>query len=92
MAIKQCSNVFHKIKVNGKTYENKSWACTCDGCGAEAKPGIDAGQAHEKAWFAGFRPVSAGTTRAMRWHCPDCLNKRKASVKANGNGLSMISV
>lgn len=86
MAIKQCETSFHKVKVGGRSYDVRSWQCVCDFCNASAiKTGEDPGQAHEKAWKEGFRPVSMGITRPMRWACASCVDKRaKAAKPAHG--------
>jgi hypothetical protein len=87
--IRQCEDTFHRIKVNGKSYDVRSWECSCDFCGAVAhKTGDDPGQAHEKAWKEGFRPVSMGITRPMRWACATCVDKRVKGAKGSAKPVA----
>ena len=86
MAIRQCKDVFHTVKIMGRSYDERSWEVGCDTCASvSVKKGDDPGAAHEKAWKEGFRPRSVGVLRPMNWHCPAC------SVRLAGNGTKAVS-
>ena len=83
MAVEQCDTVFHRIKIGGRSYDIKSWQVRCDTCKAVAtKIGDDPGEAHERAWKEGFRPVNAGILRPMIWVCEACGKRAAAKRQA----------
>jgi hypothetical protein len=72
------------VKIGYRTYNERSWRCTCDFCGKKTERSCaTAGEASDAARFEGFSTVKTGLTTPLRWSCSDCQVKRIASGKAS---------
>jgi len=84
MAIQKSKTLVSKITVGtGYSMTVPMWVCNCDSCKAQArKPGASPGDAHENAWFEGYRPVANGWyNMPMKWLCAGCFEKHNAKNK-----------